>query len=1007
MNQALSSCLDAPFIDPDRIYTVLIRHYASVLPFLHHHTFTQCFRNRKAPVGLQHSMSDVNDGNLMLVVALALACQSDTAICREASLYLEKVRSNSGPDSNMYSVQPLQPPHYYARVALDVLGTDNDGNSTVWSPGSMEQIQALVMLGMYEWLCKEGPENYPQGFAHWLSSGRGVSRSLDLFRERMQIETNTRTSEPNYRRQGWLRTLLSVTIMDRLLITAPTSEALLVETGQLPLAMCMPEHEFEGERVPNGYHKDGYGVDAVLVWLLRILDIFSEVNWFCSQGSRVRNNCPILELPPSQDADMAGRIPHQKQQQQQQSTSESHPRFLVLAAHVDKFRDSFPRHFVTNNIDNRTKAIVRDTMILENLCRLMLYRDRIPFIPLQNLATKGRHPHPKGREECDIYVISAAKEAYMSARKIIQIAHAANLDRASFRNVSATLPLSPIVVNAVWHAALASLHAHHFPHLDQTYALVSPDYQVVLNYGFTFNPRSQGSCGQAFVMLGYLASYWRSARRYRRIFRWAGAFLHLWRQAVIKALFDPPNIAPSALSSDQCLMRMRNDDFHSGFQEWEVFRHRYMTIGYEQGREKWEDDDLYPMFGVFDNAEEFPDYPDYEKYDLDMDMINAWTLVSSLVPQVSASVEVVCRVWDEVAHLDPLPGGMAAIFQGADVTTARLYSSDTATANSSGRNRISYNSGNTGSNRDGSNGSSGSSSSVPPLKWHPLLTIYPATRMWRWNEHFPADCHSLMLKNMWRRAIKVDANVAIGNYHFQDPSQLQTHTANFLPIVAWLPSFSSKPKTGVAGNLRNSESRTRLSSDISNPPFSGWTVELPTAVVAETCALVALDVLGKMTIRTSEFSPRSFGRAIVDDGVSQDGPTWQPPLPQAQQQMAPYHHHYGHHQQQQQQQQQQHQQQQQQQHQQRQHQHQPQHQPHPQSQPRHHYSNSFTMQDIALAPTPGNTIPTPVNSNGYFREGYHINGYYIDSSVTQGPAAPHSRQSVGRHSLGQNGSRPM
>ncbi|KAL5628967.1 hypothetical protein BROUX41_002358 [Berkeleyomyces rouxiae] len=926
MNNALVVCLDAPFIDPDRIYAVLLRHYVSVFPFLHRQSFAQSHAARKSPIGPQRTVAQANDCNMMLVAALALACQSDAAICHEAGVHMGHRRKNTGASAQSSLHVTQLPPHSYARIVLGALGLDNYGDAAHWTPTSMEQVQAFVMIGMYEWLCEEGPETYPSRLTRWLSAGRGLSRTLDLFR--------AVPSEPSHCAQSRLRTVLSVTILDRLL-TTPAPETSSVEIGQLPLSKCIPESEYESsrERISLG----GYGVETALVWFLRILDLFSEVNWFCSQPPRIRNNCPT-------------------------TNQETCPRFLVLAAHVEKLHSSLPPYWATGTPDARTKAIVRDAMLLVNLCRLMLFRDHIPFIPLETLVTETQHQGDlQDHNRHDMYTVSAAREAYRSAQNIIRHVHAAYLERTGIQGVSATVPLSPVIVNATWHAAVAALHAHHFPHLDHTHALISPDYQIVLNYGFAFNPRNQGTCGQAFGLLGQLARYWRPAKRYRRIFRWTSAFLHSWRQSAIKAVLDPATTASAGAAgqqpvatSDPYLARMRAPGFNSGFSEWEVFRHRYMAIGLEPGRSGWDDDDKYPVFRLVDNAEEFPDYPDYEKYHLDMDLINAWVLMSTTVPPVSASVSVVRRCWNEVAHLNPPPTEMPTIYQGIDITHAR--SSSTVDA------------------------------ACPPHKWHPLLTNYPAVRMWRWSERRPADHDSALLQNMWRRAIKVDASIAMGNYHFMGPSELQSNTANSVPVVAWLPSTCSKPEIGVAGNLRSPGDCRRVSTDIAEPPFAGWTADVPENVTPELCTFVAPEVLSGIVFRPTEFFPRSLAMAIIDNGASGDEPTWNtryilntpprplavprviplttppppPPPPPPPRRAATV-------------------------------------QPQQQHRPWHSYSNSFTMQDIASAPTPGNTIPMPVNTDGYFPEGYHINGYYINgSSAPRSSSVARSRQSGGR-----------
>lgn len=429
------------------------------MPFLHPPTFRNQIRQAsflRYPTG--KTTSNSQDRHILLLGVLTLT----------ARFHPDLIAYHSQPCSQ--ATDPLVASEYYATAltsAFKLPGRD------LANP-SLERIQALLMLGLYEWSQK-------RGVMAWICVGTAIrlAQSLGLPNEddpdhsvymtspgRAPGKSGTNISEDLIQKEIRRRTLWSCLIMDRMLAAGSWPTMIQVEKLRVHLPCSDNQFLFVHNTQTSFLSSDWFGNsisdqakstannDGGLSRYLRLVEIFSRLSdWSCAKGQRTE------KLPPWNRSTEILRL-----RQQLKDFQAALPSILTyseanLSAHVEKS-------------DATTYVSIH---ILYSLCLIMLHKESIPFIPLRCQKPPGSLDEPTIPEEkFDIpegFGEHSAEELFKAARNVVDIVRNCQDNNA--------LPESPQIGFAVWQAALVCLYAAHFPHMDPGHYLLGQPLQTV------------------------------------------------------------------------------------------------------------------------------------------------------------------------------------------------------------------------------------------------------------------------------------------------------------------------------------------------------------------------------------------------------------------------------------------------------------------------------------------------------------------------------------------------
>ena len=205
----MEDALDSPVLTRkvwDETYEIFKLHFSTEMPFLHPPTFRNRMRQASYPRDPAVAPTDTQYGKALLLGVLTLTARFHPELVAH--------HSRSGRVSD-----PLDASEYYATALKSALGPTG---TNLTSP-SLDGIQALLMLALYEW-------GQTRGLSAWVYAGIAIrlAQSMGLAYE---DDIDARTLRPNYRRTGppltereeaiekevRRRTLWSCFVMDRML----------------------------------------------------------------------------------------------------------------------------------------------------------------------------------------------------------------------------------------------------------------------------------------------------------------------------------------------------------------------------------------------------------------------------------------------------------------------------------------------------------------------------------------------------------------------------------------------------------------------------------------------------------------------------------------------------------------------------------------------------------------------------------------------------------------------
>ena len=426
----------------DELYDIFKLHFSTEMPFLHPPTFRNRMRQASFPRDPLASIPDLQDGRVLLLGVLTLTARFHPDLVTH--------HSQSGKP-----VEPADASEYYAMALKTAFGPTG---ANLTSP-SLDTIQALLMLGLYEW-------GQTRGLSAWVYVGIAIrlAQSMALAYE---DDPNSRGAKPKGKRASTVqlsareeatekevrrRTLWSCFIMDRMLSAGKYRPNMIsVDTLRVQLP-CSDDQFLFVHNAQTGFlntdwlegcamQPDSINDDGVLSRYIRLVEIFGRFSqWSYAGGRRTE------KLPPW----------------------DSRTEFDKLRKELEAFHDALPSNLtfteanLSAHIEKRNATAYTTMHTLYLLCIIMLHREYIPFLPLRCEQPEGPLDEPTfPKEKYRIpsgWWVGSAEKLHAAARDIVDIVRTCQDNNA--------LPESPQIGFAVWQAAFICVYATHFPRMD-------------------------------------------------------------------------------------------------------------------------------------------------------------------------------------------------------------------------------------------------------------------------------------------------------------------------------------------------------------------------------------------------------------------------------------------------------------------------------------------------------------------------------------------------------------
>lgn len=441
--------LDSPLLTKkvwDELYELFKLHFSTEMPFLHPPTFRNRMRQAAYPRDPNTPTAEIEEGRVLLLGVLTLTARFHPGLVAH--------HSPNGDD-------PLAASEFYATPLAAAFGPTIRNISTL----SLENIQALLMLGLYEWGQTRGLSAWLYvGLAIRLAFSMGLAFEDDPDNDPSSVASNRQAGSPRedaIEKEVRRRTLWSCFIMDRMLAagkfrpTMISSEKLRV---QLP---CSDDQFLFVHDVRTGFlttdwldnassqqqQSSGHD-DGVLSRYIRLVEIFGRLSEYSYAGGRRTE-----KLPPWDES----------------------THFFKLRQELGEFHDALPPSLtftkanLSAHIEKRNATTYASLHTLYSLCLIMLHREYIPFIPIRCERPSGPLDEPTfPREKYQIppgFWEDSARGIMKASRDIISIVSTCQENDA--------LPESPQIGFAVWQAAFVSVYAAYFPQMDTSHYLTS------------------------------------------------------------------------------------------------------------------------------------------------------------------------------------------------------------------------------------------------------------------------------------------------------------------------------------------------------------------------------------------------------------------------------------------------------------------------------------------------------------------------------------------------------
>lgn len=418
-------------------------HFAAELPFLHLPSIKEML-DRKFKSPQQHYSPNFN---FVLLGVLTLTAR-----------FLPDLEKYITCLSNKQLSGPTVASEYYAGILATALGPPQ----TAFKTASVERVQAALMLGMYEW---SQMRHDAGGLGAWMWVGNAIrlaqylklgssdhyncSHSRGLKDRRASHQSQVVLENETKR-----RTMFSCFVLDCMLAFGK-ERVPAIRRDDLRIQLPCSENQFDlAMEVQTGYLADreqrrSGTDDNILSWFIRQVDVWTMISQYCSQGGWLTET-----HPPWNE-----RSTFFKLNKQLQELDENLPSPFTLS----------PSNYFKHK-NHRASSVYVLLHMLRSLCRIILHREYIPFIPTCCQGPEGPTDHPPfPKEECpNGWWRESAENVFKHARDIV--------DLIELYQHKDELPKCNIVLFAIWTASSIGLYAYHFPKMDTERYMLSEQH---------------------------------------------------------------------------------------------------------------------------------------------------------------------------------------------------------------------------------------------------------------------------------------------------------------------------------------------------------------------------------------------------------------------------------------------------------------------------------------------------------------------------------------------------
>jgi hypothetical protein len=354
--------LSAPFLTEDvweQVLELYKLHFAPELPFLHLPTMKEKLGRK-----FRNQQPDMNpDFNLVLLGVLTLTARYHTDLVK----YLAHICNAQGGNARSRPVQtqvdPAAASEYYAETLTRALGSMRNAMGSA----SVERVQALLMLGLYEW-----GQTRPNtgGLGAWMFVGTAIRMAQFLKLGFLDRDIKLQQGRPTGQRQrvseqlilekeAKRRTMFSCFVLDRMLACGKERLSV-ISTPQLSIQLPCSEDKFDlAMDASTGFldqleHGSPVPDDSVLSRFIRLVDLWGDISRYSVDGGR------LVESHPPWDEQAA---------------------FYKLRERLWTFEDGLPSAFTFSRSNyfkhenHQASSVYVLLHMLRNVCVIMLHRE--------------------------------------------------------------------------------------------------------------------------------------------------------------------------------------------------------------------------------------------------------------------------------------------------------------------------------------------------------------------------------------------------------------------------------------------------------------------------------------------------------------------------------------------------------------------------------------------------------------------------------------------------------
>lgn len=531
----------------DSLFQIYKLHFSTELPFLHIPTLKEKISDR-----LRGKLDMSPDTNLILLGVLTLTGRYHQGLVKYVANQVNPGTGSARSRPVYTKFEPTEASEYYCDILTRSLGGFKHGISQ----GSVERVQVFLMLGLYEWM-QSGKDG---GLCAWMYVGIAIrmAQALGLGYGDKQ---NTRSRATSHEKPGRntnnfdlikieeikRRTMFSCLILDRMMSCGPNRVST-IQSGDLQIRLPCSEEAFDFSKdVFTGFlgdHESSHPIedDSVLSRFIRLVDLWGSISKFSFSGGRRTEEHPPWDPRTT---------------------------FHKLVTDLDRFQEDLPPAFRFKRSNyyrhERHQSVYVSLHMLCAVCRIMIHREYIPYIPANCRGPIGPLDEPRfdpGEYEIpELFWEDNAAQVFAAARIIVDL-----IDMCQPKD---KLPQSSLVVFSVWTAAFVGIYACHFPHMDTNKCMVEG------MDGVPWDEFSKvGPTGIAYQALAKMALLNKFATRYIQLFNVHNRCYHQHKQSIIVSRQqDTADGTPKLLSLRQV------GDGGGGLDEWKQVSGEIMGNG--------------------------------------------------------------------------------------------------------------------------------------------------------------------------------------------------------------------------------------------------------------------------------------------------------------------------------------------------------------------------------------------------------------------------------------------